>query len=101
MRFLDLLLQLHQQLRYAMEPRFQTELGLLKLVEGGGLGAIEERLARAESGGATGEAASAGSPPRGTSAPGGTPAAPSGGPASAGPERATRPPRLSPFQPDT
>jgi DNA polymerase-3 subunit gamma/tau len=49
MRFLDILLALHQQLRYTMEPRFYMELGLLKLVEAERLIAIEELLAQSES----------------------------------------------------
>jgi DNA polymerase-3 subunit gamma/tau len=46
MRFLDILLNLHQQLRHTMEPRFQTELGLLKLAEATRLVPIEEALAQ-------------------------------------------------------
>jgi DNA polymerase-3 subunit gamma/tau len=46
MRFLEILLTLHQQLRQTMEPRFQTELGLLKLVEAERLVSIEEALAQ-------------------------------------------------------
>ena len=48
MRCLDILLQLHQQLRFSMEPRFQMELGLLKLVDADRLVAIEDLLARSE-----------------------------------------------------
>ena len=33
MRFLDILLNLHQQMRHASEARFTLALGLLKLVE--------------------------------------------------------------------
>ncbi|MBI2817954.1 MAG: DNA polymerase III subunit gamma/tau [Acidobacteria bacterium] len=47
-RCLEILLHLYQQLRFSMEPRFQMELGLLKLVEAERLTAIEELLARAE-----------------------------------------------------
>jgi DNA polymerase-3 subunit gamma/tau len=48
MRFLEILLQLHQQLRYAMEPRFALELGLLKLVEAERLVALEDLLSRTQ-----------------------------------------------------
>src|SRR5262249_13017493 len=44
-RFLEILLNLHQQMRFTMEPRFYMELGLLKLVEAERLVAIEELLA--------------------------------------------------------
>ena len=49
MRLLGILLELHQELRVSMEPRFQMELGLLKLVDAERLVAIEEVLARMES----------------------------------------------------
>ena len=49
MRSLGIVLQLHQELRYSLEPRFQMELGLLKLVEAEKLVAIEDLLARMES----------------------------------------------------
>ncbi len=48
MRCLEILLHLHQQLRFSMEPRFQMELGLLKLVDAERLVAIEELLAQVE-----------------------------------------------------
>ncbi|MBI3895324.1 MAG: DNA polymerase III subunit gamma/tau [Acidobacteria bacterium] len=50
MRFLEILLQVYQDVRYSMEPRFQMELGLLKLVDAERLVAIEDLLARLESG---------------------------------------------------
>jgi len=60
MRLLGTLLELHQELRASVEPRFQLELGLLKLVDAERLVAIEDLLARMESrgrgGGASGEA---------------------------------------------
>lgn len=46
MRLLGILLELHQELRVSMEPRFQIELGLLKLVDAERLVAIEEVLGR-------------------------------------------------------
>ena len=49
MRCLEILLQLHQELRYSMEPRFQMELGLLKLVDAERLVSIEDLLAQMES----------------------------------------------------
>ena len=48
MRCMEILLHLHQQLRFSMEPRFHMELGLLKLVDAERLVAIEELLAQAE-----------------------------------------------------
>jgi len=48
MRYMEILLQLHQQLRFSMEPRFQMELGLLKLVDAERLVSVEELLSRAE-----------------------------------------------------
>ena len=42
MRFLDILLGLHQQMRHASEARFTLELGLLKLVEAERLVPLEE-----------------------------------------------------------
>ncbi|MBI1954759.1 MAG: DNA polymerase III subunit gamma/tau [Acidobacteria bacterium] len=50
MRSLEILLQVYQSVRYSMEPRFQMELGLLKLVDAERLVAIEDLLARLESG---------------------------------------------------
>ena len=50
MRSLAILLQLHQELRYTMEPRFQMELGLLKLVDAEKLVAIEDLLAQLQGG---------------------------------------------------
>ena len=50
MRFLEILLQVYQDLRYSMEPRFQMELGLLKLGDAERLIAIEDLLARLQSG---------------------------------------------------
>ncbi|MBF8305711.1 MAG: polymerase tau subunit, partial [Acidobacteria bacterium] len=84
MRTLGILLQLHQDLRTSMEPRFQMELGLLKLVDAERLVAIEDLLARLESGGAP-VAAAKGTAPK-------PPAAPSSGPGPA--------PRPSPFEQD-
>ena len=106
MRFLDLLLHLHQQLRHTMEPRFQTELGLLKLVEAGRLVAIEDLLARIENVGgprerlAPGPSLSGGSSssPVGSSPSG---SSPTGGFPASGPERQPRAPSLSPFEQDT
>jgi DNA polymerase-3 subunit gamma/tau len=46
-RCLEILLHLYQQLRFSMEPRFQMELGLIKLVEAERLIAIEELLGQA------------------------------------------------------
>ncbi|MBI4461023.1 MAG: DNA polymerase III subunit gamma/tau [Acidobacteria bacterium] len=48
MRFLEMLLQLYQDLRYSMEPRFQMEVGLLKLIDAERLIPIEDLLARLE-----------------------------------------------------
>ncbi|MBI4464374.1 MAG: DNA polymerase III subunit gamma/tau [Acidobacteria bacterium] len=58
MRSLEILLELHRQVRYSLEPRFQVELGLLKLVDAERLVAIEELLARMESGTPAGSLAS-------------------------------------------
>jgi DNA polymerase III gamma/tau subunit len=96
MRFLDILLQLHQQLRHSMEPRFQTELGLLKLVDAGRLVAIEELLANLSTGAERREAASR--PPSSFGEPA---ASPPRRPASHGTEHAGRAPGLSPFEQDT
>jgi len=96
MRFLDILLHLHQQLRHAMEPRFQTELGLLKLVEAGRLVAIEELLSRMQAEGGLREPAS-----REPSSSGGPSAPAAGGSSSPSPERPARAPKLSPFEQDT
>ena len=63
MRCLDILLQLHQQLRFSMEPRFQMELGLLKLVDADRLVAIEELLARGETNLANAPGSASASPP--------------------------------------
>ena len=93
MRFLEIVLGLHQQLRHAMEPRFQTELGLLKLVEAGRMVAIEELLAQMEAGGTPRESAGRG-PAGGSSTP------PSGGTSLPGAERTPRAPALSPFEQD-
>ncbi len=49
MRVLGTFLELHQELRVSVEPRFQMELGLLKLVDAERLVAIEDLLARMES----------------------------------------------------
>ncbi|MBI4442442.1 MAG: DNA polymerase III subunit gamma/tau [Acidobacteria bacterium] len=46
MRSLEILIELHRQVRYSLDPRFQMELGLLKLVDAERLVAIEELLAR-------------------------------------------------------
>jgi DNA polymerase III gamma/tau subunit len=46
MRLLGILLELHREIRVSMEPRFQMELGLLKLVDAERLVAIEELLGR-------------------------------------------------------
>lgn len=50
LRFLDILLHLYQDLRHSMDPRFQLELGLLKLVDAERLTSIESLLARLETG---------------------------------------------------
>jgi len=84
MRMLGILLQLHQELRASLEPRFQMELGLLKLVDAERLVAIEELLARLESGGV------AASPGKGSA-----PTPPSAVPPGSGPA-----PRPSPFEQD-
>jgi DNA polymerase-3 subunit gamma/tau len=100
MRFLDILLDLHQQLRHSMEPRFQTELGLLKLVEAGRLVAIEEMLAQLEPQTASGETVGRGSQaPRSPRDPavGGSLLPGTGGPRPGSP----RAPSLSPFEHDT
>jgi len=102
MRFLEILLHLHQQLRHTMEPRFQTELGLFKLAEARRLVPIEKILAQMQpesgpsetmrraplsSGGQRGPAAGGSSP---QPAPGGR--VPGGSP---------RAPGMSPFEQDT
>ncbi len=51
LRAVGILLALHQELRVSMEPRFQMELGLLKLVDAERLVAIEDLLVRLESSG--------------------------------------------------
>jgi DNA polymerase-3 subunit gamma/tau len=94
MRFLEILLQLHQQLRYAMEPRFALELGLLKLVEAERLVAIEELLGRVELPRET--------PARPVASPGRVPAAAAttAAPQAASPAPAARAPALTPFERD-
>ncbi|MGH9783916.1 MAG: DNA polymerase III subunit gamma/tau [Terriglobia bacterium] len=87
MRTLGILLQLHQDLRTSMEPRFQMELGLLKLVDAERLVAIEELLARLESGGASVPAAKGAAPK--------PPSAASSNQGGSGPA-----PRPSPFEQD-
>jgi len=64
MRMLGILLELHQELRVSMEPRFQMELGLLKLVDAERLVAIEDVLGRM---GALGQAGPASVEPSGIS----------------------------------
>ncbi|MBI4479664.1 MAG: DNA polymerase III subunit gamma/tau [Acidobacteria bacterium] len=96
MRFLDILLHLHQQLRHAMEPRFQTELGLLKLVEAGRLVAIEDLLSRMQADGGLREAAG-----RASSSSGGPSVPAAGGSSSPSPDRPAGAPKLSPFEQDT
>ncbi|MBI2819922.1 MAG: DNA polymerase III subunit gamma/tau, partial [Acidobacteria bacterium] len=93
MRFLDILLDLYQQLRHTMEPRFQMELGLLKLVEAGRLVAIEELLAQMQA------PADAAAETGGTSLASAGPTA--GGSSSQGPGGSPRTPALSPFERDT
>ncbi len=107
MRYLEILLHLHQQLRHALEPRFQTELALLKLVEVGRLVSIEELLRQMESGGSaapgddgpsrrrSGGSTSGGS----TSSGGGT--GPGGSTASSGGVKPPEKPPLSPFEQDS
>jgi len=97
MRFLDILLALHQQLRHSMEPRFQTELGLLKLVDAGRLVAIEELLAKMQSeGGLPAKPSGTGATPRSAE-----PRAPERSLASAPVAAPPKPQALSPFEQDT
>lgn len=94
MRFLDILLQLHQQMRHASETRFTLELGLLKLVEAERLVALEELIAKLDGAGPLTP-----NPPQ----PG--PGGPSGSRTSGSmPSAAQRPaatPSVSPFEADT
>ena len=93
MRFLDILLQLHQQLRHAVEPRFAMELGLLKLVDAERLVALEELIARLD-----GVAPGPSFPKPPSPSPSGPPSTrPSGG----APPSAPRTPAASPFEQDT
>ncbi len=94
MRFLDILLALHQQMRYTMEPRFYMELGLLKLVEAERLVAIEELLAQSESGDSSRTSAE-----RNPAGP--LPAARVTGSTNPPATAAARPAGLSPFERDT
>ncbi len=63
MRFLEILLRLYQELRYSLEPRFQMELGLMKLVDAEKLVPLEDLLARMETP-ATSDPPTGGSDPR-------------------------------------
>jgi DNA polymerase III subunit gamma/tau len=109
MRFLDILLGLHQQLRFSMEPRFQTELGLLKLVDAGRLVAIEELLGKMQSeGGLPTKSPAGASPSRATETRPESRATVPSAPARASMERSAAPaaapakaPALSPFEQDT
>jgi DNA polymerase III subunit gamma/tau len=88
-RYLQIVLRLYQDLQHSPQPRFHTELGLMKLIHAGRLAAIEEVLARLESGG------------------GAPPAAPPSGRGPAGPSpferdqsrRQAEPPRRPPSSP--
>jgi DNA polymerase-3 subunit gamma/tau len=51
-RFLQITLKLYQDLHHSPQPRFHTELGLLKLVHAARLVPIEEMIARLDTGGA-------------------------------------------------
>ena len=93
MRMLGILLELHQELRVSMEPRFQMELGLLKLVDAERLVAIEEVLGRM---GSLGQTAPSSAEPSGISAPKTSPASFRASP-SLRPSNASRP---SPFEQD-
>jgi len=73
-RYLQITLKLYQELHFSPQPRFHTELGLLKLIHAGRLVSIEEMLARVEGGGS------------------GTPAPPKPGP--------SMPPKPTPFERD-
>jgi DNA polymerase III subunit gamma/tau len=94
MRFLDILLQLHQQLRHTSEARFVLELGLLKLVEAERLVPLEELIARLD-----GAVPVKPNPPNSPVPP------PRGSPGANASERTAleRPsaPRLTPFEQDT
>jgi len=61
-RYLQIVLRLYQELQYSPQPRFHTELGLMKLIHAGRLASIEEVLARIETGGSP-------APPSGTRGP--------------------------------
>jgi DNA polymerase III subunit gamma/tau len=50
-RYLQIVLKLYQELQFSPQPRFHTELGLMKLIHAGRLASIEEVLARIEGGG--------------------------------------------------
>jgi DNA polymerase-3 subunit gamma/tau len=50
-RYLQIVLKLYQELQYSAQPRFHTELGLMKLIHAGRLASIEEVLARIEGSG--------------------------------------------------
>src|ERR1017187_5254265 len=50
-RYLQITLKLYQELHFSPQPRFHTELGLLKLIHAGRLASIEEMLARVDGGG--------------------------------------------------
>ena len=89
MRILGILLELNQELRHSMDPRFQMELGLLKLVDAERLVAIEDLLAQMEPGNVSREKSSP--------APSASPRPPVPAEKTA---RATASGRLSPFEQD-
>jgi DNA polymerase-3 subunit gamma/tau len=67
-RYLQIVLKLYQELQHSPQPRFHTELGLMKLIHAGRLTSIEEVLARIDSGGGS-PAPPAPSGPRGPAGP--------------------------------
>jgi DNA polymerase-3 subunit gamma/tau len=50
-RYLQIVLKLYQELQFSPQPRFHTELGLMKLIHAARIASIEEVLARIEGGG--------------------------------------------------
>ncbi len=78
-RYLQIVLKLYQELQFSPQPRFHTELGLMKLIQAGRLASIEDVLARLDRGGS---------------------ALPPSGPPSAGPQVPRSPSGPSPFERD-
>jgi DNA polymerase-3 subunit gamma/tau len=82
-RYLQITLEIFQELQHSLQPRFHVEMGLVRMVEAGKLRPIEEALANlgpAPGAGGSGKSSPAARPapaaPSAGPAPGGAPAAP-------------------------